>query len=178
MADRVRSCLRRKISGLSPKCAGYGKGVVINMKNTLNGYMTVEAALLMPMVWFSMFFMIFAGFFLYDRCIAEQDSKMIVMRASEERESDEARVIRKVMEKGDLAGKKKLLFSRDVQKEFNISGDKAKMKISGRVNTILSRLVRKSDLGVFAYSAEYEAERNDPVGFIRACRRVEKYAGD
>ena len=48
------------------------------MKNTLSGYMTVEAALLMPMVWFSLFFVMFAGFFLYDRCIAEQDSKIIV----------------------------------------------------------------------------------------------------
>ena len=103
------------------------------MKNTLSGYMTVEAALLMPMVWFSLFFVMFAGFFLYDRCIAEQDSKIIVMRASEERETDEAKVIRKVMEKGDLAGKKKLLFSNGVQKELYISDEKAKIKISGGV---------------------------------------------
>lgn len=163
--------------GLHPKCAGHGKGVIM-IKNTLKGYMTVEAALLMPMVWFSMFFMIFAGFFLYDRCIAEQDCKIIVMRVSEERESDEARVIRKVMEKGDLAGKKKLLFSRAVEKEFYISDDKAKMRISGRVNTILNRLVKEENLGVFAYSAEYETERNNPVGFIRMYRRMEKYAGD
>ena len=106
------------------------------MKNTLSGYMTVEAALLMPMVWFSLFFVMFAGFFLYDRCIAEQDSKIIVMRASEERETDEAKVIRKVMEKGDLAGKKKLLFSNGVQKELHISDEKAKIKISGGVNTV------------------------------------------
>ena len=78
------------------------------MKHTLHGYMTVEAALLMPMVLFSLFFIIFAGFFQYDRCIAEQDGKMIVVRASDMREKDEAKVIRKVMEKGELAGKKKL----------------------------------------------------------------------
>ena len=118
------------------------------MKNTLSGYMTVEAALLMPMVWFSLFFVMFAGFFLYDRCIAEQDSKIIVMRASEERETDEAKVIRKVMEKGDLAGKKKLLFSNGVQKELHISGEKAKIKISGGVNTVLNGLVKEGGLGM------------------------------
>ena len=144
------------------------------MKNTLSGYMTVEAALLMPMVWFSLFFVMFAGFFLYDRCIAEQDSKIIVMRASEERETDEA----KVMEKGDLAGKKKLLFSNGVQKELYISDEKAKIKISGGVNTVLNGLVKEGGLGMFAYSSEYEAEKNDPVGFIRRCRRREKYAGN
>ncbi len=148
------------------------------MKNTLSGYMTVEAALLMPMVWFSLFFVMFAGFFLYDRCIAEQDSKIIVMRASEERETDEAKVIRKVMEKGDLAGEKKLLFSNGVQKELHISDEKAKIKISGGVNTVLNGLVKEGGLGMFAYSSEYEAEKNDPVGFIRRCRRIEKYAGN
>lgn len=148
------------------------------MKNTLHGYMTVEASLLMPMVWFSLFFMIFAGFFQYDRCIAEQDSKVIVLRASEMREKEEAKVIQKVMEKGELAGKKKLLFSDSIQKELYLSKDKAKMKISGKVNTILDSLVKESDLKFFAYAAEYEAEKYDPVQFIRICRRIENYAGN
>lgn len=148
------------------------------MKNTWNGYMTVEAALLIPMVWFSLFFVIFTGFFLYDRCIAEQDSKIIVMRASQERETDEAKVIRKVMEKGELAGRKKLLFSNAVQKELQVSEDKAKIKISGRVNTILDSLVKEGFLSAFTYAAEYEAEKNDPVQLIRTCRRIEKYARD
>lgn len=148
------------------------------MKNTWNGYMTVEAALLIPMVWFSLFFVVFTGFFLYDRCIAEQDSKIIVMRASQERETDEAKVIRKVMEKGELAGRKKLLFSNAVQKELQVSEDKAKIKISGRVNTILDSLVKEGFLSVFTYASEYEAEKNDPVQLIRTCRRIEKYARD
>lgn len=146
------------------------------MRNTWNGYMTVEAALLIPIVWFSLFFVIFTGFFLYDRCIAEQDSKIIVMRASQEREADEAKVIRKVMEKGELAGRKKLLFSNAVQKELEISEDKAKIKISGRVNTILDSLVKEGFLSVFTYASEYEAEKSDPVQLIRTCRRIEKYA--
>ena len=82
------------------------------------------------------------------------------------------------MEKGDLAGKKKLLFSNGVQKELYISDEKAKIKISGGVNTVLNGLVKEGGLGMFAYSSEYEAEKNDPVGFIRRCRRIEKYAGN
>lgn len=156
-------------------CPGRRKGG--SMKKTWNGYMTVEAALLIPMVWFSLFFVIFAGFFLYDRCIAEQDSKIIVMRISQERETDEAKVIRKVMEKGELLGEKKLLFSDTVQKEFHISDNKAKIKISGSINTILDSLVKGGALNVFVYASEYEAEKNDPVQLIRTCRRVEKYAG-
>lgn len=147
------------------------------MKHRLHGYMTVEAALLMPMVWFSLFFFIFAGFFLYDRCVAEQDSKLIVLRASEMRGKDEATVIRTVMEKGDLAGQKKLLFSDGVQRELHMTKDKAKMKISGRVNTILNSLVGETSLSIFSYGAEYEAKKYDPVQIIRICRRIEDHAG-
>ena len=147
------------------------------MKNTLHGYMTIEAALLMPMVWFALFFMIFAGFFQYDRCIAEQDSKIIVLRASDMRKKEEAKVIQKVLDKGELAGKKRLLFSNPVQREFHISKDRAIMKIRGKVNTVLNNLIKESALTVFEYAAEYEAENFEPVSFIRMCRRIENYAG-
>lgn len=147
------------------------------MKNTLHGYMTVEAALIMPIVWFAIFFLIFAGFFQYDRCVAQQDCRVMVMRASDMREEDEATVLRKIVEKGELADRKKLLFSGSVQKDFRMSGNKVRMRIEGSVNTILNRLIKETDLRVFTYASEYETEKYDPVRFIRICRRIEKYAG-
>lgn len=147
------------------------------MNDKLHGYMTVEAALLMPMVWLSMFFLIFAGFFQYDRCVAEQDSKIMVLRASEMRGKDEASVIRTVMDKGELAGRKKLLFSENVQREADITKDKAKIKISGKVNTILSFLVKGTKHSAFYYEAEYEAKKYDPVQVVRICRRIINHAG-
>ncbi|MBD5551077.1 MAG: hypothetical protein HDQ96_07875 [Lachnospiraceae bacterium] len=145
------------------------------MKSTLHGYMTLEASLIMPFVWFSVFLVIFAGFFQYDRCIAEQDGKMIVLRASELREKDEAEVIRTVIDKGELAGKKKLLFSDGIQKEFHFSKGKANIKISGKVNTILSSLIKAEEFHAFDYVSEYEAEQYDPVQLIRTCRRFVNY---
>lgn len=145
------------------------------MRNTLCGYMTLEAALLMPIVWFSLFFIIYMGFYQYDRCIAEQDSKIIVLRASDMRGKDEAAVIRTVLEESELAGKKKLIFSKGIQRELHITSNKAKIKISGGVNTILSSLVKEERLNIFSYAAEYEAEKYDPVQVIRTCRRIESY---
>lgn len=127
----------------------------------------------MPVVWFCIFFLIFAGFFLYDRCIAEQDGRMIVLRATELRGKDEVEVIRTVLGKGELAGNKKLLFSRGVRRELHVTDKKANVKISGGVNTILSSLIKAEELSVFAYTSQYEAKKYDPVGFIRTCRRIE-----
>lgn len=144
------------------------------MKDGLNGYMTIEVTLLMPIIWFSLFFIIFTGFFQYDRCVAEQDGKMMVLRASEMRGKDEAAVIRTVMGEGELGGRKKLLFSGGVQKELQVTKDKVRVRVSGKVNTLLKNLIKEGPQ-IFSYTAEYEAEKYDPVHFIRSCRRIEDY---
>ena len=132
----------------------------------------------MPIVWFVLFFFIFAGFFQYDRCIAEEDSRTIVLRTSQMHRKDEASLVRSVLEKGELAGKKKLLFSDGVQRELNLTGGKAKIKINGRVNTILNSLIDEAEVPVFSYETEYEMRKYEPVSVIRMCRRIETYAGD
>lgn len=148
------------------------------MRHILHGYMTLEAALVMPIAWFSLFFMIFAGFYQYDRCIAEQDGKRIVLRASEMRNKDEAAVIRTVMGNSELAGEKKLLFSDAVEKDLQVTKDRVKIKIGGKVKTILDRFVKNGNFNVFSYEAEYEVKKYDPVHFIRTCRRIENEEGN
>lgn len=133
---------------------------------------------MMPLVWFCIFSLIFMGFFQYDRCIAEQDGRIIVLRATELRGKDKEQVIRTVLGEGELAGNKKLLFSRGVEKKLDVSDDRAKIKISGGVNTILNNFVGTEKLTVFSYTAEYETKKYDPVGFIRTCRRIEEYGKD
>ena len=148
------------------------------MEHKLHGYMTVEAALLMPMAWFALFFLIFAGIFQYDRCIAEQDGRRIVLRASQMRGKDDAAVVQSVLTKGELAGEKKLLFSGGVQRELELTQNRVKMKIKGKVNTILNSFVSAENVPVFSYGTEYEAKKYDPVLAIRMCRRIEYYAGN
>lgn len=139
---------------------------------TLNGSMTIEAALLMPIVWFSMFFLIFVGFFQYDRCVAEQDSKIIALHSSVMREKDEAEVLRGAMENGELTGKKKLLFSNSVRRELHMTKNKVTIKISGKVNTILNSLWKEGNLAVFSYDATYEVKTYDPVKDVRIRKRL------
>lgn len=145
-------------------------------KRELNGYMTVEAAMIMPIVWFVIFFVLFLGFFLYDRCIAEQDCKIILLQTSAMEEKNEAEIMRKIRERANLADKKKLLFTNSAEKELDVTDQKAKIKIKGVVPTVLHGLLKDDSYQAFAYSAEYETDRYDPVHFIRSCRRLGKYA--
>ena len=48
----------------------------------VNGYMTVEASLLMPMVILLYLLIVMGGFFLYDRCVMSQDFYLLAFRGS------------------------------------------------------------------------------------------------
>ncbi|MCL2253026.1 MAG: hypothetical protein FWC09_01155 [Lachnospiraceae bacterium] len=48
----------------------------------LNGYMTIEASLIMPLVIGTIMFLIFSAFFLYSKCVIIQDAYIKCYRAS------------------------------------------------------------------------------------------------
>lgn len=48
----------------------------------MKGYFTLEAALLMPVVFAVYCFLIYIGFYQYDRCLAEQDLRLAMLRGS------------------------------------------------------------------------------------------------
>ncbi len=52
------------------------------MNKKLNGYFTVEASLVMPLVLFLYVLIIVSGIFLYDRCVMSQDMYLIAFRGS------------------------------------------------------------------------------------------------
>ncbi len=60
----------------------------MKLKKRLNGYMTVEASLIMPMVLYICILIICLGFFLYDRCILEQDCYRIALHGSSHYKDD------------------------------------------------------------------------------------------
>lgn len=56
----------------------------------MKGYFTLEAALLMPMVFAVYCFLFYIGFYQYDRCLAEQDLRLALLRGSKTGQADGA----------------------------------------------------------------------------------------
>lgn len=52
------------------------------MNKKLKGYLTLEAAYVMPMVLLLYVLIILAGFYLYDRCVISQDNSLLALRGS------------------------------------------------------------------------------------------------
>lgn len=59
------------------------------MHKELNGYMTVEAAFVMPIVLFLYILIILCGFFLYNRCVISQDASLLTLRGSRFTDAEE-----------------------------------------------------------------------------------------
>lgn len=52
------------------------------MNKSWNGYLTVEASLIMPLVILIYLLMILCGFYLYNRCVISQDNYLLAFRGS------------------------------------------------------------------------------------------------
>ena len=57
-------------------------------KHCSRGYMTVEAGFIVPWAFFIMVFLIYAGFYLYDKCVLFQDVYAVCFRGSIQKEAD------------------------------------------------------------------------------------------
>ena len=51
-------------------------------RKRLNGYLTVEASVLVPLAFFLAVFVIHTSFFMYGRCVLVQDNYLLAMRAA------------------------------------------------------------------------------------------------
>ncbi|MBR1478558.1 MAG: hypothetical protein IJ608_11445 [Lachnospiraceae bacterium] len=53
-----------------------------NERKTPNAYMTLEAAIIMPIVFAAIVLIIYMWFFQYDRCLMEQDSNAVALKTA------------------------------------------------------------------------------------------------
>lgn len=136
----------------------------------VNGYMTVEAAFMIPWVIFLFVFLIYASFYLYDKCVLFQDSYTICFRASiQKEENGVAGYIDSHMEK--QFGKK----------YFGVGRVDAHMQQSAHEVSVYGSCSVKVPFGHFLAMAKEEgwlirtqakAQIINPTKIIRKCRMV------
>lgn len=140
-----------------------------------NGYFTVEATLLMPVVFFLILFIINMGFFQYNRCMVDEDIKIAGLRASN-RWMDSAGEIQEKLRK-EQAAERKLVAASVPVRESKI--DQTKMEL---VDTTSTRTLLPTAWLPGAVDAKWNIQiknqipRYNPTGFLRDCRKAEYLA--
>ncbi len=118
--------------------------------------------MLMPTIILLIALLIYLSFFLYNRCILSQDAYLLAFRGSIRKQEDES-AVREYIEQSakDLLGNK-YIGMKQLEKSLEISNKKVMVKLKGKA------------VNGWALTAAGQAERNDPVKYIRRIRLMKK----
>lgn len=137
----------------------------------MGGYMTVEAAFIIPWVIFLFVFLIYAAFYLYDKCVLFQDAYTVCFRASVQKEENgvsdylsshmEERFGRKYFGVGKV--------------EKNVEQDRKEVSVYAACNvkTPIRHFLVMPQTDGWQIQTQAKAQIMNPTKIIRKCRMAE-----
>lgn len=134
------------------------------------GYMTVEATLIVPIVLYVCIFIIYSGFFLYDRCVMKLDAYRAVLRASSIYRQDSQAVYNTAWDMMETLTAEKYIAA-EYQYEIAVQG-KVQVKICGQVEMPFRGIEEMTGVSAWSIEEIVESKCLNPVLFIRTCRRL------
>ena len=148
---------------------------MINMGKKENGYFTVEASLLFPMVLLFTVMMIFLGFYSYDRCVLEQSAYEAALRGTGNHIKSAQEAYEEAYEAAGRLVEEKLFAMYDFQYDVSVSADFVTVNYHCVVNMPLMgwlcEYVSEIDLTLDISS---KARRCRQTRTIRGCRVINK----
>lgn len=142
-----------------------------------NAYMTVEAALLFPMVMGAILFVVYTMLFQYDRCLLEQDLGAMALWGSSVEASGTAALQGQVQERMAALYRDKYAAWKFTALDASLEQNRFLAKGSGQLSFPVPGLNFWSSGNVWAAGAEYGYSRLSPVTFIRTCRKAKSIVG-
>ncbi|HBA50343.1 MAG TPA: hypothetical protein DCZ91_21625 [Lachnospiraceae bacterium] len=139
-----------------------------------NAYMTVEAAMIFPVVTGAIFFVIYMLLFQYDRCLLEQDTGAMALWGSLVQAPDTEMLEAKVQERVAGVYKEKYMMWRFTAMDASLDKNKFSAKGAGSVFFPFGGLNFWGGGNVWSAQAAHSYSRLAPVTFIRTCHKFQK----
>lgn len=136
----------------------------------LYGYMTVEATLIMPVVLYLCIFVMYSGFFLYDRCVMKQDAFRAVLKGSSIYGQDNTEAYNATWEQLENITAKKYIAT-DCQYEVRVQ-DKVSVSINGYIEMPFWGLANLIGNAGWEIAETVESKCLNPTLFVRMCRQL------
>lgn len=160
-----------------------------NNKRYLNGYMTIEASLIIPLVIGIYFLLIFTSFYLYNKCVLAQDTYIKCYRASVFTywEDGYGEVSYGDLARRNVGEAREYIESRSNFSKYPFFNLNDEQIITMQLGVLSSDVYVQIDLDGLAQSfllSDYQVKISsvswiaNPVGNIRSARRKEKNAED
>lgn len=146
------------------------------MRKTENGYFTVEASLIFPMVLLFTVMMIFLAFYSYDRCVLEQSAYEAALRGTGNHIKSAQEAYDKAYEAAGRLVEEELFAMHDFQYEVSVSADFVTVRYHCVVNMPLMGWLCEYVPGIdLALDIKGEARRCRQTRTIRSCRVINHF---
>lgn len=140
------------------------------MKKTVQGYFSVEAALILPLVLSVILLIVYLLFFQYNRCLMEQDMGILALRGAVMQVQDNVHRVEQLREMAEEANEGKYLAWEMGEVHLTVGKGRVIVERLGQMKVPF----RKEDKEEVWWStvAKYEDQIVSPVTFIRTYRRL------
>lgn len=140
-------------------------------KKKVSGYMTLEAAFMIPWVIFLFVFLIYAGFYLYDKCVLFQDAYALCFRGSIQK--DEGSVVDYINAHMEEQFGRKYFGVENVSGSVEKNGQSVIVYGTCTVKIPFQNFLTMAKSSGWQIQTEVKAQIINPTKVIRKCRMVE-----
>lgn len=141
------------------------------MRRGIDAYFTVEAAMVLPMVLFTIVLIIYLLFFQYNRCLMEQDMGILALRGAALQAEDNEDRMRQLQEQAAGLYSEKYIAWDGGEIALRIEKGKIYAERSGQIKFPFRGGSFKENQ-VWTMKAAFENRIISPVSFIRSYRKI------
>ena len=142
------------------------------MKREVEGYFSVEAALVFPMVIGVILLLIYLGFYQYDRCMLEFDMAAIAL-VGYHCEEEETESVLDEMERVAVGISRERYVAWEAENiNIEVNGNRVCASGGGKLRFPFGFLIQKGMNDAWEAEANYENRRLDPVAFVRGYKKI------
>lgn len=141
------------------------------MKREIEGYFTVEAAMVLPMVLLTIVLIIYLLFFQYNRCLMEQDIGILALRGAALQAGDNEDRMQQLKEEAAGLYSEKYIAWDGGEIVLRLEKGKIYAERSGQINfPFRGGFLEENQIWTMAVT--YENHIISPVSFIRSYRKI------
>ncbi len=144
----------------------------------MKGYFTIEATLLMPMVLAVYIFLIYLGLYQYDRCLLEQDCRLIALRGSFLQGQENKEIYWCVNKMFNENNWDKFALSVKNNIAIEVSGENVNAEICRYINVPFVKNIFEGISEEWKIQVAAKSRRLEPATVIRICKKIMEVGRD
>lgn len=147
------------------------EGIKTNGKQ--NAYFTLEASLIMPLVLIVIIFIMYVGFYSYDKCLLRQDTYRLLIRGSQVKNASNEDVMNTIKKEDLERNYDKYVMCIWEDKHVSVEHDSINIVGEGMLKVSIPFIDNLLGKNAWNITVEAKTTRIHPIDVIRSCRKIQ-----